>query len=281
MVIMDEAQPSLVAVDIGNSQIKFGHFSGIAHDSIGERRLSIPSATFDLSVEHDSGVFDVRSLAAWCAGRLSPATQWLVGSVHRRAAAVLMDELSHSPEHVSVERPPQLLTYRDLPIEVRVDEPARVGIDRLLAAVAANHLRVPERPAVVIDLGTAITVDLVEADGGFAGGAILPGIGMAGRALAEQTDALPRVVLTDSQSPPEPFGKSTKAAIEAGLYWGAVGAVNELIAQLAARKNIRPDVFLTGGAGRFVLSSIAREYASRYEPHLVLAGIALLQSRAS
>ena len=58
-----------------------------------------------------------------------------------------------------------------------------------------------------------------------------------------------------------------------------IGAVNELIAQLAARrKEGRPNVFVTGGAGRFVLPSLAREHAARYEPHLVLAGIALTQS---
>ena len=167
------------------------------------------------------------------------------------------------------------LTYKDIPLPIRVEEPARVGIDRLLAAVAANQLRAPDRAAIVVDLGTAITVDLVEADGAFAGGAILPGVGMAGRALAEQTDALPHVVLEHSETPPSPLGKSTNAAIEAGLYWGAVGAVGELVAQLSANLPTQPDIFITGGAARSVSASIDQPRV-QYVPHLVLAGIALL-----
>ena len=63
----------------------------------------------------------------------------------------------------------------------------------LLAAVAANRIRTADRPAVIVDLGTAITVDLVSSDGAFQGGAILPGIEMSARALHDYTDLLPRI----------------------------------------------------------------------------------------
>ncbi len=128
----------------------------------------------------------------------------------------------------------------------------------------------------MIDLGTAITVDLVEADGGFAGGAILPGIGTAGSALADQTDALPHIQLQHTSAPPVPLGKSTAAAIEAGLYWGAVGAIEKLIAELSQAMPIPPDLFITGGAASAVKKSMSKEI--QYVPHLVLAGIALLES---
>ncbi len=64
-----------------------------------------------------------------------------------------------------------------------------------MAALAANRLRQADRAAIVIDLGTAIKVDVVTSDGAFAGGAILPGLEMSARALDEQTDALPRVAV--------------------------------------------------------------------------------------
>src|SRR5262249_8511724 len=134
------------------------------------------------------------------------------------------------------------LSYRDVPLTLRVDEPAKVGIDRLLAALAADRLRNVGNAAIVIDLGTAITVDLVEADGSFWGGAILPGIGMASRALSDQTDALPHVVLRESESAPSPVGKSTQTAIEAGLYWGTVGAIEKLITQLSQGMSSAPDL---------------------------------------
>ncbi len=222
----------LIAVDIGNSQMKLGQFArqnegaALPADSTS---LPEPIATLELPIVHETGRFDLKLLAAWCERHLSPDTHWSIGSVHRGVGSLLAATIDAWAKQLEINWPTRTLTYQDVPLAIRVEEPARVGIDRLLAAVAANRLRAPDRAAIVVDLGTAITVDLVEADGGFAGGAILPGIGMAGRALAEQTDALPHIVLEHSETPPLPLGKSTTAAIEAGLYWGTVGAVGELV----------------------------------------------------
>jgi type III pantothenate kinase len=99
---------------------------------------------------------------------------------------------------------------------------------------------------------------------------------MAGRALADQTDALPHIVLEHKETPPSPLGKTTKSCIEAGLYWGAVGAVGELVAQLSSNLSAQPEIFITGGAARSVADSLDKKSLVRYVPHLVLAGIALL-----
>ena len=274
---------SLVAVDVGNSQIKLGQFlrnAQYAGTLTTSTSLPEPVATLELPIAHESGLFDFKPLATWCETHLSPDTHWLMGSVHRNAGELLLGIVASWAKRLGVDWPVRRLTCKDIPFAIRVDEPERVGIDRLLAAVAANHLRTPDRAAIVVDLGTAITVDLVEADGAFAGGAILPGIGMAGRALADQTDALPHVVLEHSATPPSPLGKSTKSAIEAGLYWGAVGAVGEIASRLAAKLPAQPDFFITGGAARTVADSIEEKSRVRYVPHLVLAGIALLEQQA-
>ena len=102
--------------------------------------------------------------------------------MHRGAAARLSAVLADWAKQSGEDCPIRQLTYRDVPLTIRVDEPARVGIDRLLAALAADRLRQRDRAAIVVDLGTAITVDLVDADGAFAGGAILPGIATSARA---------------------------------------------------------------------------------------------------
>src|SRR5690606_5988205 len=155
-------------------------------------------------------------------------------------------------------------------------EPQRVGLDRLVNAVAANHLRSSQRSAIVIDVGSAITVDLIRADGVFVGGAILPGIGMAARALHEFTDLLPLSEMTELREAPEALGKNTTAALKSGLFWGAVGAMRELIARLATHAQ-QPEVFLTGGAAPGVARYLAGpgEEPPRHVPHLTLAGIAL------
>src|SRR5207247_7904642 len=101
----------------------------------------------------------------------------------------------------------RMLTHRDLPIQARVDFPDRVGLDRLAAAVAANVIRRQSRPAIVIDAGSAITVDFVAADGAFEGGVILPGFRMSAEALYG-ADLLPLAVLSPDDEPPAVVGKN-------------------------------------------------------------------------
>ena len=96
------------------------------------------------------------------------------------------------------------------------------GIDRLVDAVAANRLRKSHRPAAIVDVGTAITVDLVAADGAFLGGSILPGIALSARALHEFTDLLPLVDVGELVEPPPALGTDTEAAMRSGLFWGAM-----------------------------------------------------------
>jgi len=214
---------------------------------------------------------------------------WWIASVNRPAATRLIDWLhEHRPTDRVV-----LLASGDLPLVVRLERPDMVGIDRLVDAVAVNRLRDPRRPAVIVDVGTAITVDLVSADGAFLGGSILPGIQMAARALHHFTDLLPLVSVSDLSVPPSPLGTSTESAMQAGLFWGAVGAIRQLIEQLCeaatsgrvdccdgstaagygGSSNVAPiQVFLTGGAGAAVAELLGHE--TRFVPNLTLSGIA-------
>jgi type III pantothenate kinase len=100
---------------------------------------------------------------------------------------------------------------------------------------------------------------------------------MSARALAQQTDALPLVAVDRLEQPPSALGKSTVPAIQAGLYWGAVGALRELMGRLSSSLAKPPDVFVTGGASPQVAELLATgsDMAVRHVPHLVLAGIAL------
>ena len=166
-----------------------------------------------------------------------------------------------------------MIASSDLPLMVSVPAPDRVGIDRLLDAVAANRLRAKGEGAVVVDLGTAITVDLIDGQGVFLGGAIMPGIATSARAMHEFTDLLPLVEMWKLGEPPAPLGTATIPAMQAGLYWGAVGGVRELVERLGAHLGSRPRLFLSGGAAPSVARLLAEH--AEYVPHLTLAGIAL------
>lgn len=249
----------LVAVDIGNSRMKFGLFDSARGDSLPE-----PLRTLDLPPD---GPFD--ALADLASAARSPAA-WRIASVHRRSSGRLLDWLRDAgPASV------RLLSSGDLPLNVALPRPDMVGIDRLLGAVAANCLRPRERPAVIVHFGSAITVNLVDAVGAFRGGAILPGIGMSAKAMHYFTDLLPLIDMQALDGRPAALGTDTWGAMTAGLYWGAVGGAKEIVARLAeqAGAGARPLVILTGGAAPAVAPLFADDAV--LAPHLVLAGIAI------
>lgn len=265
----------LIAVDIGNSRMKLGSFARAAEVPAA---LPEPSETLDLSVVHATGAFDVSRLGTWCQQHAVDGAEWRVASVHRAAAERLAAAVGNMAAQFRRAWAVRQLTYRDVPLAMLVETPERVGIDRLMAAVAADRLRTPERAAVVVDAGTAITVDLVDTNGAFRGGAILPGIAMSAGALEALTDALPRVAMQRIARPPAVLGKSTVAAIESGLYWGTVGAIRELVRRLSESFDGPPDVLLTGGASTVVaeILSASEPWWVRHVPHLVLSGIAVV-----
>jgi type III pantothenate kinase len=192
---------------------------------------------------------------------------WAIASVNHPVADRLLAWLARRDV-----TQPRVLSHLDMPLAIEVESPDRVGIDRLANAVAVNRLRPANAGAIIVDLGTAIKVDLVTPHGAFAGGAILPGIAMAARALHEFTHLLPLVSVSD---PPEPLGTSTRKAMSSGLYWGAVGAVRELVARLSdARQNMA--IYLTGGAAPNVSAILEQESQQPplFVPHLTLSGIA-------
>lgn len=250
-----------VAVDIGNARTKLGLFDRAAD----QESLPEPSRTLQLA----GPSFDLDPLAEWLKETEAPTLSWWIGSVNRAAATRLIDWLrSNRPEDRIT-----LLAADDLPLEVALPRPDMVGVDRLLDALAANRLRDRDRPAVVVDVGTAITVDLVSARGQFLGGAIRPGIAMSARAMHEFTDLLPLIEMAELTTPPPALGTSTEAAMRSGLFWSAVGAIRELVEQLSESTPGDPQIFITGGAGPAVAQLLGSH--AQHIPHLTLAGIAL------
>lgn len=252
----------MIAVDVGNARVKLGLFP-----SASGERFPEPAATLAL----DGRRPDWDRIGPWLKESSEAHVAWWIGSVNRPAATRLLDWIrSRRPAD-----PITLLSADDLPLAVELERPDMVGVDRLLDAVAANHLRRPNRPAVVVDVGTAITVDLVSARGAFRGGAIMPGIAMSARAMHEFTDLLPLIEMSELSTPPPALGTVTVEAMRSGLFWGAVGAIRQLIDRLAGDDD--PEVFLSGGAGPAVAELLGR--SARHVPHLTLAGIALTFQR--
>ena len=160
----------------------------------------------------------------------------------------------------------------DWGFEIRLDNPAEVGADRLLNALAAHQAYTG--PLVVIDFGTATTFDIVDADGAYLGGVIAPGINLSLEALHQAAARLPRIGIGRPQAV---IGRSTIPAMQSGIYWGYVGLIEGLVARIQAEYEGPLKVIATGGLapllaeGTTVIGVIA--------PQLTLDGLRLLAER--
>jgi len=249
---------TILGVDVGNSFIKTGVFQA---EDVSPQPLQVLRAKADEAPQ-------AIDLYLQGAKIHSEHCLWAVATVHRaaekqfRAWAEKLGGRYHR------------LTWSDFGIPVDVRHPEKVGVDRLAAATAADNLRAAQSPAIVVDAGSAVTVDWLSTDGVYHGGAILPGLRTQMASLVKATDQLP--VVAAPLEPPLALGKDTESAIRSGVYWGVVGAVRELIARLEEQFGEQAQVFFTGGDSEGLASHWENAVN---QPHLVLQGAALAGKR--
>ncbi|MGB2235684.1 MAG: type III pantothenate kinase [Candidatus Puniceispirillum sp.] len=147
----------------------------------------------------------------------------------------------------------------DLGIKVDIDNPSQAGADRLVNAVAAKHYH--QVPAIILDFGTATTLDLVRADGAYAGGIIAPGVHVSVDALYRAAARLPHLDVKPWDKTLPVLGRDTTSAMESGIFWGYVGLIEGLIARLRAEQGADLPAIATGGL------------ASLFAPHLPMISI--------
>jgi type III pantothenate kinase len=259
------SQHSLILVDAGNTRLKFGH---VVLDSADPDQL--PECVAFTAVR-EKGPLPWEEVQSW------------VNNTGLRVQGVVTGSNPAQIERVVNAWPSQwgpsriVLDRSALPIAIDVDHPDRVGMDRLLNAVAANVLRDPGQPVIVIDVGTATTVDAVSVDGVFLGGAIIAGPELTARALHEYTAVLPHVTLDElAQSEPAVIGRNTADAIKSGLYWGHWQAIWSYCVRMREPLGIDnvPQIIVTGGAAGLFASRLSPTHT--YLPHLTLQGLAVV-----
>ncbi|HEX5209070.1 MAG TPA: type III pantothenate kinase [Steroidobacteraceae bacterium] len=151
-------------------------------------------------------------------------------------------------------------------------EPWRLGVDRLLAMIAARR-RFPRRPVCVVAIGTAMTIDLLRADGRHAGGAIIPAPPLMVSSLLDGTSGIRRRAQGGASGRGRAlFGRSTRAAVEQGSRFAAAAAVDRAISEARELVGRVPQLVLTGGGAAGVRPLIRSK--SLVVPHLVLEGLA-------
>lgn len=241
-------QSRTVAVDIGNTAFKLGLFNSPRRDAA--RRAGLPFS-YPFSID------DIRLLPQqlkiiplWLSIFLRKENQssrpllWLVSSVNRTGTEILFEFLKRKrPDDIFA-----VLDQGDIPIQTAYTDPSQLGIDRKLAALAANK-RFSEPTAVfIIDVGTALKLDVVSRDGVFLGGVILPGPETQLNSLFKETDRLPELHWSSRHIPSTYPSINTSDAILLGVAGGIAGSLcyfYKRAIQIACQPSL--PIIITGG----------------------------------
>ena len=157
-------------------------------------------------------------------------------------------------------------------LQIRSDNPAEVGADRIVNAVAARDLY--GAPTVVVDFGTATTFDVVDPSGDYVGGIIAPGMGISAEALFAQASKLYRV---DLEEPKHLIGRNTAGAVQSGVYYGYVGLVDGILSRLKLEVEGLETVVATGGMAPLVAAGSV--HITEVNDMLTLRGLHLIYQR--
>ena len=245
-----------LCLDIGNSQLHGGVFDG-------EIRMQFRKTTSPLGSSDEFGVFFTAVLRE---NGVDPA------AVRRVAICSVVPQALYPIRSACVKyfrcEPFVLQAGVKTGLKVKYRNPHEVGADRIAGAIGAT-LRRPGENIIVVDCGTATTLDVVTAGGDYLGGAILPGVGISVETLAGRTAKLPTVEIT---RPAVALGRSTIESIQSGVYHGHVGAIRRLIHEIGreAFESEPRRVIATGGFARLLEDE---GLFDEVVPELVLLGL--------
>jgi len=213
----------LLAIDIGNTTIGFA--------VIDKAGRIVSSAVVDTEAKNNK----VKAVV----GKISRAH-----AISRVIICSVVPKVSRMLENILKKIAPVDIVGRDIvvPIKNRYKNPKQVGQDRLVGAFGA--MRIYGYPLIVVDLGTAITFDVISSKGEYLGGAIVPGIRLSAESLFLKTALLPNI---DIHAPKHIIGKTTQDSILSGLFYGYGSLCRGFIDLICRQIKARPKVVMTGG----------------------------------
>ncbi len=244
----------LLTIDIGNTNITLGVFE---NESILE--------TFRLASDKELPQEEYEILFHSLLKKYN-ITDCIIASV--------VDELSRVIKHASdnvFHIDSLLLTAKlNLGINLKLKNPKEAGADRIANACGAYVLY--PKPAIIVDLGTATTFDILNADGDFIGGVIMPGLNLQFRALNKSTSKLPRI---EAGAVDHAIGNNTADAILSGVVRGSACAIEGLIEQCEKELGAKACIIATGGYSGLISEYMHRQF-DYVNPYLTLEGLRFL-----
>ncbi len=243
----------ILGIDIGNTTIEFGFIN----DDIKSFKLS----TNQEKTAND-WLIDIYNLHQLAGINPSEIKDSVISSVVPKVTYTLSKAF-----YKFYEKEPIILKDEvEIPIVNKYKRPEEVGTDRLVNAFSA--LQIAKPPIIVIDLGTAITFDVINEKGEYEGGLIFLGIEKSKDCLFSKTAKLP---MTNFKKPEQIIGKTTEESIQSGLYYGFKSMLEGIVSEINNSFKTKPNIVLTGGNADIFIKDI--NFECTIEPNLAMKGI--------
>ena len=251
----------LLAIDIGNTQTTAGLFD--------DEDMVARWATTTCSSETPDEVHQTLASQLALAGySLADVTDVVLASV----VPALSTTMSEVAQRISGKRPVVVGPGTKSGLPMRYDNPAEIGADRVADAVAAVSMY--GAPVVVVDLGTATNIEVVDEKGSFCGGIIAPGLVSSSEALYKHAARLFQVGFS---VPDHVIGTNTADAMRSGIMLGEVARIDGLVRRIFEELGYEAPVVATGGLGRYIAD--ASDTIANYEPNLTLQGLKMIYAK--
>jgi type III pantothenate kinase len=245
-----------LAIDIGNTTASFGFFAG--RDYLDGFKLDTHKAIH----EDELGKLMLSHLKFRVPGK---------EVIRKIGISSVVPEITHKFTEISQKYhkvlPETLGADQDYGFKIGYDEPGQLGSDRLANVIAARELY--GYPAIVIDMGTATKIELIDANGDYAGGMISPGLGIAAEALFEKASRLYPVTFT---KPKSLMGTNTTDCLKSGIYYGFLGQLKSVIDNIKSQYGIY-DIKVIGTGGLVGTFEREPDLFTKIDPELTLRGL--------
>ena len=245
----------LLAIDIGNTNLTLGVYD----ESV---LLFTARLSTDTRLTSDQYAVDIKDILALHNTDYRDIEDCIIASVVPTVATSVANAISLLCHIVPLELGPGLKTG----LNIKIDNPAQLGADLVAGAVGA--ISEYTLPCIVIDMGTATTVSVINGEGQFIGGSIAAGVMLTLKALTGNTSQLPSINLS---APPSVIGRNTVDCMRSGLILGTASMIDGLIERIAEELDEIPTVVATGGLSKEIITHCKSEII--YNENLLLEGL--------
>lgn len=249
----------ILAIDVGNTNIVLGLIENGEISSVAPRiTTDLHKTDYEYAIAIENVLDFVGVDATEAEGAIISSVVWPLTSILQSAVRMLTGKTA-------------MVVGAGLKtgLNIAIDDPGTVGADLVVGAVAGLALAQP--PLILVDMGTATTITVVEEGNKFVGGAILPGLRLSMEALSSGTSQLPNVSL---EPPKKCISTNTVECMQSGAIFGSAAMLDGMIDRMEAELGRSAAVIATGGLAGCVTPYCRHEI--RYEPDLLLKGLAVL-----